>query len=232
MSEDVDRVARVRTCDLVERAHPVAHRRARGAVHDRMAAMKHEVAHVHDVGALEGDHGVAARVGPSVMARHDALVTHVGGPEVRERGVRVERLGCVVGARLLRAGRTPHVLIGHPVGDHHACDTTKDGIARGVVAVMVRVDQHVHAAVVRPRLKPVEQRARLGGKLRVDDGDAARMHQPADGSTPHREGTDVAADGREDRIRRGTRSRECRTGGPQRDAERGGRRGDEKIAAG
>jgi hypothetical protein len=53
------------------------------------------------------------------------------------------------------------VLIRHAMRDNAARDTAEHRVAGRMVAVMVRVEQHVDAAVVRSRLQPVEQGARF-----------------------------------------------------------------------
>jgi hypothetical protein len=74
-----------------------------------------------------------------------------------------------------------------------ARDAAEHRVSRGVIAVMVGVEQHINRTVVRPRLQPGEQSLRLGRKLRVDHGDAPSVHQPADSASAHRERPHVAA---------------------------------------
>jgi hypothetical protein len=224
--------------NLVEHASPVPHRRTGRAVDDRVALVEHEVTHVNHVRTLEGDHCVATRVCAPVVSRDDSLVADVGRPDVGEGRVRIEGLGggllllrrlrllvLLLLLRLhLRHRRASQVEISHAVRDDAPGDATEHGVSGRVVGVMVRVEQHVDAAVARPRLQPVEQSARLGGKLRVDDGYAAGIHQPSHRSATHCERADVAADRREYglRLRRlpsergegpGDGDAQCRSGG-------------------
>ena len=69
---------------------------------------------------------------------------------------------------------------------------TEHGVARRVVAVMVRVDEEVDL----PRahlLEIAERDRRRVRELRVDDDEAVGRHEHADGAAASREDADVAA---------------------------------------
>jgi hypothetical protein len=89
------------------------------------------------------------------------------------------------------------VLVRHGVRDHSPGDALEHRVSRGVIAVMVRVKEDIDAPIVRPRLQPIEERSRLGGKLGVDDGDRTGVHEPTNGAATHGERADVPAQRRE-----------------------------------
>ena len=94
------------------------------------------------------------------------------------------------------------------------------GVAAGVIAVMVRVDQQIDGPR-RPRLDAVEALLRGIRKLRVHHDHAIRRDQPPDGAAARGEKAGVTPHRRE-RARH--RRRRLAQGAARRDAERGGQR--------
>ena len=175
MTEDVDRICRVCGRHLLQHLDPARNPRAGGTVDERMQAIEHQIAHVHDVGLLEGNHAVAAGVTGAVIPGHHRLVADRRPPFIGESLVRIGLR--VLVPRLL--GRPPLPRRAVLVGDDGADHRPKRLVAADMVTVVVRVDQQVDRTR-RPLPDPVDARRRGRGVLAVDDQDAVRVHEPAD----------------------------------------------------
>ena len=171
-----------------------------------MPAVEHEVAHVDDVGALERDGDVAAGVRAAVELAADPLVAQLLPPGVRERAIRVELFGWRRRARparlrgdlLLQFDRTL-------VREHALCDPLERDVALRVIGVMVRVDQQIHAVVLRTLLQSVKTGFRRIRELAVDYNHGAFVDEIANRPAAAHVETHVAPDWRERRRPRGRR---------------------------
>ena len=189
MPEDVQRVGRMIGRRALDDGDPVPEQRAGGPVDHGLTEIEHQVAHVGDVGALEGDDRVTARVRRPVVPRADRLVADLLAPVVRERGVRIE----LIAGRRLASRRLLHVPRRVLVRDDLLRHALEDDVAAGVIAMMMRVDQPIDASSLRALVEAVEEQLRGVRKLRVDDDHAVRIDEIADRAAAGREVADVAA---------------------------------------
>ena len=188
MAEDVDRVDRERLVHLIEPLHPAARARAAGTVDVRIEAVENQVAHVHHVGLLEHDDGVAARMRGAEILRGDDLVAAIVPPCLGKG--RVGKHLLVEIAALLRRGELQF----RHVDLRHDCSGGRfeDRVAAGVIVVVVRVDDRVEPASRAARQAGEADRGRVG-KLRVDHDERRGRGQPADGAAAAGEDPGMAA---------------------------------------
>ena len=231
MPEDVHRVGRVRIGGPFEHADPVPERRAGGAVNHRVAPVEHQVAHVDDVRSLEGDYGVAARMGRAEVSRAYDFVTNRRLPGIGEcLGREV-----VLGGLTLAPRRLLHVGRGGGMGDHTLGGILEDDVTARVIAMMMCVHEHVDGPHLRPLVDARQTQRSAVRKLTVDDDDSRRGDQVTDYAATAGEKADIATNpreyGRDRRCSRGARGLlpgACHDG-PEHDAAQRGDGPTEKL---
>jgi hypothetical protein len=161
-----------------------------------MALVEHEIAHVRNIRALEGNHRIATGVRAPVKPHNDLLIACIRGPRVGERRVGKQLIG-----RWLRTRWRTHVLGGLCMRNDLLRGASEGDVAARVIAVVVRVDEEVDAAIVRALIETSETRGCFRRKLAVDDRNGTRIHEESDGAAAHREVSDVTPDWREYSLR-------------------------------
>lgn len=188
MPEDVDGVGAVLARNPLERRDPVGDRRARRAIDERMEAVEHQIAHVHDIRGFERDRHVTAGVAEAIVFRDDHFLADLQLPDVGERLVRVRLIGLRL--RVRRRFLLPVRRIGVRHDEFHG--RAECLVAGRVIGVMVCVDQDVDSAARLP-LESLDTRLCRRGELTVDHHRALVGDQPADGAAPTREDAGAAA---------------------------------------
>ena len=153
------------------------------------SCVEHEIAHVHDVGVLEENDRVAARVPRPVVVRPDLLVPHRRGPAAPERhvGVGLLRGRARLFGRELVVRRALFLL--HDVVHR----VTKRRIAAHVVAVMVGVDEELNP-FGRSLLQASQACDGGDGELTIDHERSVRRCEPADRAALPGEDADAATE--------------------------------------
>ena len=167
---------------FVQHLDPVPGRPAGSEVEARMQAVEHQVPHVDDVGLLEHDDRVTARVPGAVVERPDLFVAERRRPAFAERDVGV-------GLRRGIGGRRRRLLVplqAFLLADDVLHGGLEDRVAAGVIAVVVRVDQEFDP-FRRLLLQALDARPGGGGKLTVDGNRAVPCDDLADRAALARE---------------------------------------------